>query len=168
MGDIGNVYPSGQDRRIEWPTVDPSVWSIIRTRNLIVVSGSPSPVSPAAKSVISSEIARCDARQGFLPDLAIYNEVHFWHPNYKGMLHNLYWRARRQSAVWNVFEILMARGHASFECLSLPCDLVMLSETALKVSLVLGEFSYPARDESLGVYEEIPQQSAYWSADIHW
>lgn len=169
MGDIDNIQCFSQrDRRIEWPTVDPSAWSLIRTQYRIVIGGSPSPVSPTAKVVIASEIARCDIRHGFLPDLSIYNEAHFWHPNYKGMLHNLYWRARRQSTVWRVFELFLAQGYASLECLSLPCDLVNLSKTALKVSLLLREFSYVARDESIKVFEEIPEQSTYWSADIHW
>lgn len=84
-------------------------------------------------------------------DIAIYNTLDFRRLNAgfkKGVRVNMisggcnsgrlcetcrYWRARRQSAIWDVFELLIQTGFLKLECLSGPIALMeMTSETIVR------------------------------------
>ncbi|OJJ84395.1 uncharacterized protein ASPGLDRAFT_35659 [Aspergillus glaucus CBS 516.65] len=88
--------------RIEWPTSDSLIRDTI-CQDSQLVTGS-------AKAVLDSEISRCDPRSGYVPDIVVFDQLYAWSPDWRGMLRNLYWRARRQSAIWDVFKLLVARG----------------------------------------------------------
>ena len=96
---------SPRRRRIEWPTADTNIQSHLSATN---VGSSSSPTS--TKSIINNELAKCDVKGGLRADLGVYDELFVKKPNYSLIMRNLYWRARRQSAIWDVFELLVMQG----------------------------------------------------------
>lgn len=87
-------------------------------------STQPSDVSLAAKALIDEEISKCDTRCGLIPDLGIYDEIYLRAPHWRQILRALYWRARRRSATWDVFELLLNRGFLHPQCLTVPVDIL--------------------------------------------
>jgi len=84
-------------RRIEWPTADNNV-------SHIFLQGTNTP----AKEVTAA--ARDLINEGFITEFHIYNELFVKNLNWRQILRALYWRARRQSTIWDVFELLVDRG----------------------------------------------------------
>lgn len=84
------------------------------------------------------------------------------------MLRNLYWRARRQSTVWDVLELLVARGLLHPRCLTVPTDTDAKSAIYRIVSSLVFSFSFPGQDDDFNIGDKIPLQSACWYEDIHW
>lgn len=161
---------SARRRRIEWPTIDEEV-----RRHLIMEEEEFNPSPPAeyvpesAKAVIDSEYAKCNVREGFKPDLSIYEQVFIVRPQFKRVLENLYWRGRRQSAVWDVFELLVQRGFIYPICLTIPVDLKQAgSQDAEIITQLLCCFTYIVQDRRLANRNKIPLQPCEWCDDVEW
>ncbi|KAN0081995.1 hypothetical protein V8E54_003293 [Elaphomyces granulatus] len=156
---------SSRRRRIEWPTVDSVVRDILTQPD---DDPPPPEVSVEAKSVIEFELCKCDTRQGFIPDLCIFDEVYTKTPNWRNILRTLYWRARRQSAVWDVFELLVDRGFLHPVCLTIPVDLHKSTHASACIFRLLGCFSFISKDEDLALLDGLPLQTSAWDLDIKW
>lgn len=104
LSNVEKMVPRGRRNRIEWPSMDffllPSLGA--KTPN--------TPIPPSVKTLLDRELSLCDTNEGYVPDLGVYDETRTSNPNWKVILRNLYWRARRQSAVWDVYELLVDRG----------------------------------------------------------
>jgi hypothetical protein len=83
-------------------------------------------VSARAIKVTSEELAKCDTEGDVKDDLGIFifDELYTNKPDWRAMIRVLYWRGRRQSVTWDVFEILCSRGFINPRCLTLPIDLL--------------------------------------------
>lgn len=57
-------------RRIEWPTSD----ALIRD----TICQDSQSVTDSAKAVLDSEIRRCDPRNGYVPDIAVFDQLYVW------------------------------------------------------------------------------------------
>ena len=141
--------------RWEWPTGDQDTWQPIQ--------GDPASeqVPQSAKALVDGELSKCDAFTGFVPDLQVFDQLYVHHPRYRSLLRNLYWRARRQSAIWQAFKLLLHRQYIDprYLCLPVNFDQCSASDTIVKL---LGCFSF------LTYEENIPLQSAQWDKDLKW
>lgn len=89
---------SSRRRRPEWPTTDANICNHLFTNG----SSSPATIPESAKVIVDNEVAKCDSKGDLPPDLGVYDELLVKHPHWRYVLCNLYWRARRQSAVLDV------------------------------------------------------------------
>lgn len=92
-------------------------------------------MTDAAKVVIDSELSRSNSRVDYMPEIAIFGQLHVRSLDWRGMLRNLYWRARRQSAVWVILGLLVARGLLHPRRLTVPMDPNRMSGVTGIVSL---------------------------------
>ena len=148
-------------RRMEWPTGDQSTWQMIQ--------GEPASeqVPQSAKALVDGELSKCDASTGFVPDIQVLDQLYVHHPKYRSLLRNLYWRARRQSAIWHVFKLLLHRQYIDPICLHLPIDFDQCSASDTIVNLLEG-FSFLTHDIDEMLDQNIPLQSAQWDKDLKW
>ncbi|PGH05607.1 hypothetical protein AJ79_06774 [Helicocarpus griseus UAMH5409] len=160
---------SSRRRRIEWSTIDPNIRAFIETNADAASTTVPSTIPPSAQLVVDFELAKCDTNSGYPPDLLVFDEFYGRKPNYRFVLRNLYWRARRQSTVWDMFELLVTRGFLNANSLCLPVNLMQPSRDVGKIRTLLLHFSLCERDCRL-IYQEssIPLQSVDWFLDIGW
>lgn len=153
-------------RRIEWPTIDPVICDLLMESE--TEKPPPPDVSSSAKTLIDEEIAKCDTRRGLLPDLEVYDELYLRRPNWRQILRNLYWRARRQSAIWDVFELLISRGFLSSDCLTIPIDLLGKAKDSSAVLHLLSCFSLVSEKNPKDIDMKISLQHIEWDYDLHW
>lgn len=148
-------------RRMEWPTGDQSTWQVIQ--------GNPASerVSQSAKELVDGELSKCDASTGYVPDIQVLDQLYVHHPKYRSLLRNLYWRARRQSAIWQVFKLLLHRQYIDPICLHIPIDFDQCSPSDTIVNLLEG-FSFLTNDVDEILEQNIPLQSAQWDKDLKW
>ncbi|KKK26856.1 hypothetical protein ARAM_003456 [Aspergillus rambellii] len=152
---------SSRRRRREWPTTDQAILDLLR-------SDSPASMTDAAKAIVDVELSKCDTRGGFRPDIHVYDQLFMKSTDWVSILRNLYWRARRQSAVWDVFELLVMRGFIHPSCLTTPVDLQSMTRDTGIVTQLLTCFSAPLHDEDAAHQGDIPLQSTSWDVDIGW
>ena len=152
-------------RQQEWPTLNPHI-----KLSAVVTTGTthPSTCPGASVAVVKNEAAKCDTNQGIISDLHVYTEARQKSPNWTLLLRNLFWRAGRQSAVWDLFLVLVDRGFLSFDSVTLPIDLMNISPNTGLVVELLYCFSYVKQDMRKIQAGEIALQSAEWLADIEW
>ncbi|KAI9928650.1 hypothetical protein ASPWEDRAFT_180237 [Aspergillus wentii DTO 134E9] len=131
-------------------------------------SNPPASLTQTAKAVIDFELSKCDTRSGFRPELGVYNELFKKSTNWGAILRNLYWRARRQSAVWDVFELLVMKGFISPSCLTISVDLMSMTRETGIITSLLNCFSTPYHDMYAADRGDIPLQSTSWNADTQW
>lgn len=96
------VYDLRVSSRRRWPERPTTHATILHH---LLTSGGSLPltsVRESAKAVIDNELAKCDPRGGLKPDLRIYHELFVKSPNRRPILRNLYWHARRESAVEHI------------------------------------------------------------------
>ena len=108
--------------RIEWPTMDLGMRQVLQD-----IERPDDPICQPARDVIDNEVAMCDTRCGFPTDLVVHDELYVKATNWRALLHNLYWRARRQSAIWDVYELLVLRGSIQPKSLAVPIYLMSSS-----------------------------------------
>lgn len=99
---------------MRWPAVDQNAWQMIQ------VNPVSEQVPQSAKALVDGELSKCDPSTGFVPDLHVFDQLYVNHPRYRSLLRNLYWRTRRQSAIWQIFRLLLHRAFTDPECLHLP------------------------------------------------
>lgn len=148
-------------RRVEWPTGDTNVWQ--------VVQGNPETeqIPQSSKTLVDEEISKCDTSTGFVPDIHVFDEVFTHNPKYRSLLRNLYWRSRRQSAIWQIFKLLLHRAYINPACLHLSVAFDQHSTSDIIVSLLLC-FSFLDKDSEELWNDNIPLQGAGWTKDLKW
>ena len=155
---------SARRRRIEWPVLDDTTLTSLHSS----IAADQGIVKEETKTLIGSEVKKCDAKTDWRPDLIIFDEIYLKNPNWQLILRNLYWRGRRQSAVWDTFFLLLNQGFFHPSCLSLPVQLKSSSDASSKVFRLLLCFEYPSTDGQLIWADKIPLQSTEWNVDLHW
>ncbi|KZF21188.1 hypothetical protein L228DRAFT_284252 [Xylona heveae TC161] len=97
-------------RRREWPSMDLTVLNQMTIRR-----EHPDPeVRRRAADLVRAEAADCDFDQPQREDGAILGELELANPNYSMLLQALYWRSRQQSAIWDLFTVLVERGFLDY------------------------------------------------------
>ena len=99
----GDSIFSSRYRRIEYPTRNEALLRSMRYPTLVHLS---TDAVQLAEQVINEELSKCDEEEPYVWDYAIF-AVCKWmtvgKPNITDGLNLLYYRARKQSAVWDVF-----------------------------------------------------------------
>lgn len=151
-------------KRVEWPTTNQAI-----RRKLGNTAGLPS-IKPltAVSKVVKDEIDLCDIKLGYPPDMGIYSQISKCAPDWRGLIRNLYWRARRQSTIWNVYLLLSERGFIDLKALVTPIELFSISKKVGTVAYILGCFSNVDHDVTLISERKIAFQGTGWRADIEW
>jgi hypothetical protein len=160
---------TSRHRRIEWPTLNPTILPHLAGGPLTQRPASAlAPIPEAAAAVVQKEISKCDFKQVIIADLNIYDEASIRIPHLESILRNLWWRGRRQSAIWVLFQILVARGFIDSACLQRPVDLLRRTPSTSLVTGLLGCFSGVHTGVSLAFDDKISLQSVEWAADVQW
>jgi hypothetical protein len=160
---------TSRHRRIEWPTFNPNILPYLTGDPLTERPASTlAPIPEVAAAVVQQEISKCDIRQGIIVDLNIYDEASTKTPRLKFILRNLWWRARRQSAIWDLFQILVTRGFINPACLQRPVDLLRRTPSTSLVTGLLGCLSGVHDDVNLAFNDKIALQMVEWAADVQW
>lgn len=157
-------YAAGCNKRVEWPTTNQT----IRCKLGNAAGLPPTKALAAVSKLVKDEIDLCDVDLGYPPDMEVYSQICSTAPDYRGLVRNLYWRARRQSTVWNVYLLLVERGLIDFNALVTPIDLLTVSQNTGTVAYILGCFSNVDHDVTLMAKDKIALQGTDWSADIEW
>ena len=63
-------------------------------------------------------------------------------PNYEMLLTNLYWRGRQQSAIWDLYIVLVERGFLKIESLAYPINYATNPTATIKIQKYLNCFSF--------------------------
>lgn len=148
-------------RKMEWPTGDTNIWQ--------TVQGNPESehVPQFAKTLVDGELSNCDTSTGFVSDIDVFDQVYVHHPRNRSFLRSLYWRARRQSAIWQIFKMLLHRAYIDPVCLCLSIDFDQRSKSDTIVRL-LKCFSFMEKDVEEIFNDNIPLQGAEWDKDLKW
>lgn len=121
-----------------------------------------------SKDVVLRELALCNPNRGYTPDLGVFQETQARNPSWKEILANLYWRAARQAAVWDVYQLLLRGRFVNEECLRIPIDILHPTPDTGLVTYLLDCFFLVYSDFKKIVKDEIPLQSIDWISDIEW
>lgn len=148
-------------RRFEWPTLD-----LPNLRRLQQEPG-PGGKSPAAQAqvirVVAEAVSACygpTIPDHQLPgDGGIIGQLRRKNPDYEMLLNNLYWRARQQSAVFDLWVILCERGFLKWENMETDIDYSNGQGDVGKVYRWLGCFT--AVHEELRLREDKPFSGFY-------
>ncbi|KAJ5106595.1 hypothetical protein N7456_003270 [Penicillium angulare] len=156
---------AGRHQRVEWPTAN-----VVIRRRLGNDTQEPieSPLLAGVTKLMNNEMSRCDTTVGYPPDMGVFNEMYTNAPDWRGLVRNLYWRARRQSTVWDVYLLLVERGLVASSSLEHPMNLLAISKSTGILTLLLGCFSNISGDADMALLGEIALQPSDWSADIEW
>lgn len=113
-------------RRIEWPTVEMGMTELGEMAFGGGGGGGDSDdkneiVSDETSRLIQWELQKCDTREGNPEDTVIYTQQYKKRGRqWRSVLINLYWRAHRQSSIWDLFCLLCCGGLINIECLIAP------------------------------------------------
>ncbi|MCJ1458405.1 hypothetical protein MMC28_008777 [Mycoblastus sanguinarius] len=138
-------------RRIEWPTSNTALAQLVRNHaepRRVMPSG---PVVTRAESVIDHEFSFVNTNQNFRGDEGIISHRYFQgsEVDLAPLLDILYWRSRQQSAVWDVFCQLVARGYVPFSTLARPMSMSNVSEQVQSLAWLLQCFEGPAQEADM-------------------
>lgn len=100
--------------------------------------------------MIDSELSKCDPRTDYMPNIGIFDELYVRSPEWRVVLRHYHWRGRRQSTIWDVFDILVTRDYIYLSCLN-SVDLHGYSRDTQVVSQLLSCFTFCRMDEKLTI-----------------
>ncbi|KAJ5537679.1 hypothetical protein N7494_007158 [Penicillium frequentans] len=117
-------FSAAHRKRVEWPTTNQTI-----RRRLGNTAGLhfKKPFTAVSK-VVKDEIELCDVKFGYPPDMGVYSQLSSAAPDWRGLIRNLYWRARRQSTIWNIYLLLFERGFIDLNALVTPIELFSISK----------------------------------------
>jgi hypothetical protein len=163
--------PPSSNQRIEWPTLNKDILPHLSKRPLTATppstDGSSEAVAESAVALAQHEVANCDDR-GLVTDLLIHDEMSSKAPDWKSIIRNLWWRGRRQSAIWKLFQALVDKGLINPDCLTVPVDLYGATDDTHFVAKFLYCLSNVQRDSDLVFSGKISLQSSEYNADLEW
>jgi len=156
-------------KRIEWPTSNTALLNLVQNHAGRQIKPS-TPVINRAASVLDYEFSFCNTNQNYRGDEGLISYRFFEGDDvYLGpLLDILYWRARQQSAIWDVFCQLVARGYIQFSNLALPMAMSKTSEQAQSLSWLLQCFDGPAKESRLPVESRCPFQDSDFDLPFIW
>lgn len=152
--------------RIEWPTANPIVRGVLDDRFRAADEKS---VSPDIVRLIRDEVERCNPNVGYIPDYEILAVARALDIDWKGILLNLYVRARRQSTIWDIYQHLVDRGYLRKHALTLPMNTMHISKHVNLLSCAIRRFPFVREAVRRGYSDwTIPYQHVDFTADIDW
>ncbi|KAI9832645.1 MAG: hypothetical protein M1819_004230 [Sarea resinae] len=165
-----NPIANGRRGRIEWPTLNRPLMSLFRGNR------SPSATDPLAYSraeaVIRAEMAKSNTRKPSISEIGIQHELlqSRRRPDIGSLIKVLYFRARVQSAIWDLFELLHSKSIVNLESLKVPLNLEGgFSREAYSLAALLCCFKGPLQMHEL--ISECPRHMRFLSpfiAPLHW
>ncbi|KAJ5908595.1 hypothetical protein N7495_001277 [Penicillium taxi] len=155
---------SGRCRRVEWPTSSLSLCELLSKP----IDLSKQSFPKAVTDFILSEMQLCNTQMGCPADMAVFDEMYTPTPDWRALIRNLYWRARRQSTIWDVYLMLAKEGFVSASALTLPINFWSPSASAGHVWTILAYFSFVGSDKISIANDKIPLQTTSWESDLTW
>lgn len=157
-----------RQRRNEWPFQNRGFNSMYTA----VTSGHPSglmkEVSAETIDIVQNELQKCESELEDWVDSDVRDNLRRSPPKWYGGLCNLYWRARRQSAVWDCFELLIQSNLIDPRTLEIPMSCARLHPNVAWLASVLSCFTFVVDDENRTIEGKIPLQSTEHSSDVEW
>ena len=153
-------------RRIEWPLQDSKVQDLFgQYPNDDIIDA-----RERTKSVIQYHLEYVNWKNDFAADLQIGNE---WYSHrerhWRALLRNLYWRARRQSCMYDLFELLASRQLVDVNCLASGMDVKACNAPQMSmVRAMFYCFEFPQAAEDKAQRGEIAKQSMDWDCEQTW
>ncbi|KAL8649350.1 MAG: hypothetical protein Q9226_005611 [Calogaya cf. arnoldii] len=138
---------SRRRQRHEWPTANNAAF-FQDLHNQAEIAATPD-AKALADTLIDNELAKCGGMDDMiLCDRGISNHIASCHVIKRvrdrvGLLQALYWRARQQSAVWDLFSELVAQGLVDPKALQFPIDFYCPTEAVGIVQWHLVCFGLP-------------------------
>ncbi|KAJ5116568.1 hypothetical protein N7456_000916 [Penicillium angulare] len=165
--------PITPPRSIEWPKITAIVQDVVSRGISSWALDSQSQSSdlilpPSALATANRELSLCNTELGFPPDLGVFTSLSTIHPEWKGILANLYWRSFRQVLMLEIFLTLLRKGLVNLECLTAPIDLYNPTTSTFDVAVAISRFSLLMEDSEKAFRGKLPLQSTEWSTDIEW
>ncbi|KAH9221708.1 hypothetical protein DL95DRAFT_519248 [Leptodontidium sp. 2 PMI_412] len=131
-------------RRIEWPSESERTLNVFKKPTSSSSSSAQATNNTAkslAKALIEEELTKCNPDAGVPCDVGIFdNALSDNDEDISRVLSALYYRARIQSAIWDVFMMLEQRGFVTLENLRKPLSLHTTSDTCVRLNLLLSTF----------------------------
>lgn len=151
--DFSDPQTASRRRRIEIPSMNDDVLKIFK----IVASNPTEQAKAAAMCLLDEEFAKCDADDGIPSHVAIHF-VHLHLNRYSPreeeqeigeLLHALYYRARVQSTILDIFVLLNQHGFIDLESLWKPVAINETSEDSKVVLSLLSTFEAVVIEENM-------------------
>ncbi|KAN0081960.1 hypothetical protein V8E54_003258 [Elaphomyces granulatus] len=126
-------------RRVEWPTLDlPTLRRVQTSHNYNLASLAKREVDEAFSAAIpQDDVDFCDQ-----DDWGISDRMQDTNPDCGMLLTNLYWRGRQQSAIWDLYVVLVERGFLKIESLAYPVDYATNPIATIKIQMYLNCFPF--------------------------
>ncbi|KAJ5701276.1 hypothetical protein N7488_008824 [Penicillium malachiteum] len=138
---------AGRNPRAEWPTTNPKIRQSPGETSHLPKNA----VSGAVTKALMDEMAQCDTKIGYPPDIGINDQMYMREPDCRGMLRNLSWRFQRQYVVWEIYLMLADRGFVEASALTLPMNLFSPSNDTCRIISLLSLFSKIKNDDRLAL-----------------
>ncbi|KAL3419441.1 hypothetical protein PVAG01_09663 [Phlyctema vagabunda] len=106
--------------RLEWPNAEPRFLQLLACCDALPAGN----INQTCKALVDYEISLCNIRDDFDYD-------------FNAALTSLYYRARCQSAIWDIFMHLWKRGLVVMECLQRPIDIQNPSDEVVTLIRIL-------------------------------
>ena len=157
-------------KRVEWPMENPVLRNMLLFHRYLPYSK----CTPGSFGdlVLQNELDRCARVHPNRQDLPVLNYDYRLNDDVT-VIKNLYYRGRRQSAVWDLFELLVSRGFMDYTCLGTPYDsLAGIDANIEPLWALLSCFDGPITDELRSWMPNEPQiplkhRSSY-DHDLQW
>ncbi|KUJ11744.1 uncharacterized protein LY89DRAFT_786614 [Mollisia scopiformis] len=159
-----NRETTARRRRIEWPSENEDFFKTFEK-----ISITPSPIGDAqreeALKLLHDEVSKCNEENGI--------DVHIWErypakndKHIRQLLMSLYYRARIQSTLLDIFVVLVQRSFITLDNLRTPIELNTTSEACCEVNRLLSTFRAIERERNLdlGPTDKLPY--AIWDFEF--
>ena len=166
---VRDPQTTARRRRIEWPSANPRLIELFQQSN--AASSTNSGAVPRAEDVIRQQVEKCSIANTPYVDMTVVEEFCFTKtPNISNLLKALYFRARLQSTVWDVFEQLEMRGFVKFESLYQPVDLFNAGSTTVRnIFGILQCFTWCIEmEQKWGQDQQIGGFVGHFDHHLHW
>ncbi|KAJ6031461.1 hypothetical protein N7540_002193 [Penicillium herquei] len=132
------------------------------------LTNTPNDVPASAIAIVKAEGSLCDVNGGFIADMEIYAQLFVPKTDWFLVLINMYWRALRQAAIWNVFLRLLAKDLVKIDALQLPIDITGCSTATHWFTRFLSCFDVLVSQADEAWSGIIPCQGVERLTDINW
>ena len=164
-------------RRLEWPALDSTLEDIYSglvdsaEASVQESEADPKAITTATRDLLDEETSKCNTRNSAAGDEDVFDLIYYNKPEYFEMLQNLYWRARRQSTIWDCFTQLVVCDFVSPRCLEHSVYVTDDSFTTPDIENVielLKTFHNVYYDDELVNRGKVVAQTITWCGDITW
>ena len=132
-----NLVKAHCRRRSEYLTLDEDLLAKIRENQ--VFANKPPQIQAAVKQLVSAAYNACEPKAFHInsDNRDVHEAMRVANPDWRNLFKNLVWRARQQSAIWDVFTHLVERGFIDVSCLVKPINHDTASVDVSEVSAIV-------------------------------